>query len=51
MVALFTLVAAAISDELGPRSAWLYVTILSSAYIVSRGLAKTGSRRGDPDRP
>lgn len=51
VAAVFTLIAAAISDEFGPRSAWLYVTILSSAYIVSRGLAKAGSRRGDPERP
>ena len=46
---VFVLIAAAISDEFGPRSAWLYVTILSSAYMVSRGIAKSAARRGDPE--
>jgi hypothetical protein len=26
------------------RVAWLYVTIVASAYMISRGLAKSGSR-------
>jgi uncharacterized MAPEG superfamily protein len=29
--------------------AWLYVTVLGSAYLVSRGLAKSGSRSADDD--
>ena len=28
----------------GARQAWLYVTILTVGYMVSRGLAKSGSR-------
>jgi hypothetical protein len=32
------------SDEFVARQAWLYVAIVASAYIVSRGLAKSGSR-------
>jgi hypothetical protein len=28
----------------GARSAWLYVTLLSIGYMISRGLAKAGSR-------
>jgi len=28
----------------GARSAWLYVTLLSIGYMISRGLAKSGSR-------
>jgi hypothetical protein len=31
------------------QRAWLYVTILGSAYMVSRGLAKSGSRSADDD--
>jgi hypothetical protein len=37
------LIAGAIDDGLGARQAWLYVTIAAAAYIVSRGLAKSGS--------
>lgn len=43
------LIAAALVDETdaggyGAKQAWLYATILTSAYMVSRGLAKAGSR-------
>ena len=43
------LIAAAVIDEtdaggLGARQAWLYITILTVGYMVSRGLAKAGSR-------
>jgi hypothetical protein len=31
-------------DKFVGSQAWLYVAILASAYILSRGLAKTGSR-------
>ena len=42
------LVAAGIVDEannggFGAKQAWLYVTILTVGYMVSRGLAKSGS--------
>ena len=33
------------------QRAWLYVTILGAAYIVSRGLAKSGSRATEEDDP
>jgi hypothetical protein len=44
------LIAAAIVDtsdagNLGARQAWLYVTILTVGYMISRGLAKAGSRQ------
>jgi hypothetical protein len=29
---------------LGARQVWLYVTILTVGYMISRGLAKSGSR-------
>ena len=43
------LIAAGLVDEannggLGAKQAWLYVTILTVGYMISRGLAKSGSR-------
>jgi hypothetical protein len=32
------------NDVFGAHQVWLYATILSIGYIVSRGLAKAGSR-------
>jgi hypothetical protein len=48
-VVVAVLIAAAVIDEtdaggFGARQAWLYVTILTVGYMVSRGLAKAGSR-------
>ncbi len=49
VVAVFgVLIAAAIVDQsdaggLGAKQAWLYVTILTVGYMISRGLAKSGS--------
>jgi hypothetical protein len=50
---LAVLIAAAVTDNgddgqgFGARSAWLYVTLLSIGYMISRGLAKAGSRERD----
>src|SRR3954454_8732017 len=33
------------------NTAWLYVTIASFAYIISRGISKAGTRRGYGDAP
>jgi hypothetical protein len=43
------LIAAGIVDEanaggFGAQQAWLFVTVLTVGYMVSRGLAKSGSR-------
>jgi hypothetical protein len=40
------LVASAIVDvsDFGAQEAWFYVTLLTIGYMVSRGLAKSGSR-------
>ena len=43
------LIAAALIDEsdaggFGARQAWLYFTMLTVGYMLSRGLAKSGSR-------
>jgi hypothetical protein len=32
------------TDEFIARDAWLYVSIVTAGYLVSRGLAKSGSR-------
>ncbi len=32
------------TDEFIARQAWLYVAIVAAAYLISRGLAKAGSR-------
>lgn len=32
------------TDEFIARQAWLYVSIVTAGYLVSRGLAKSGSR-------
>jgi hypothetical protein len=37
------LIAAAVSDSLDDVRAWTLVTIIGAAYILSRGLAKSGT--------
>jgi uncharacterized membrane protein len=50
---LGVLIAAAVTDNgddgqgFGARSAWLYVTLLTIGYMISRGRAKSGSRHHD----
>jgi hypothetical protein len=39
------LIAGLASYELDANGVWLYVTILTAAYVLSRGLAKSGIRR------
>jgi hypothetical protein len=34
-----------VTDAFTAERAWLYVTIVASAYMISRGLAKSGSRQ------
>jgi hypothetical protein len=40
------LIASAVTDaqDFGAQEAWFYVTLLTIGYLVSRGLAKSGSR-------
>ena len=43
--------AAVDATDFGAQEAWLYVTMLTIGYMVSRGLAKSGSREHyDDDR-
>jgi hypothetical protein len=50
------LISAGVVDEannggFGAKQAWLYATILTAGYMISRGLAKSGSRQPyDEDR-
>ena len=44
---LSVVIAAAIAENFGAPQAWTLVTILSAAYIVSRGLSKIGHHHGD----
>src|SRR5215217_4002695 len=37
------MIAGAIEDGFGARTIWLYATILTVGYMISRGLAKSGS--------
>jgi len=44
------LIAAAVSDSLGDVRAWTLVAGVAAAYIISRGLAKAGTRHtGEQD--
>jgi len=45
------LIAAAVSDSLGDVRAWTLVTVVAAAYIISRGLAKAGSRYSGGEDP
>jgi len=55
VVSLGVLVASAMVDQnedgqgFGADKAWLYVTILTVGYMISRGLAKAGSYEHDND--
>jgi len=44
------LIASAVTDNLDAPRAWLIAGIVTSAYIVSRGLAKAGTRDPNPSR-
>lgn len=46
VVAVAVLIASAVTDnsDFGTQEAWFYLTLLTIGYMVSRGLAKSGSR-------
>ena len=44
------LIAAGIADNFDADRAWLYTSIITAAYIISRGIAKAGTRDPNPDR-
>ena len=43
------LVAAAVADNFDAPRAWTLVAVVASAYMVARGLAKSGTRHVDAD--
>ena len=46
VIAVAILIASAVTDnsDFGTQEAWFYITLLTIGYMVSRGLAKSGSR-------
>jgi hypothetical protein len=44
------LIATAMNDNLDAPRGWLYAAIVAAAYIVSRGLAKSGTGDPNPER-
>lgn len=44
------LIASAVADNFDAPRAWTLVAIVASAYMVARGLAKSGSRHFDSDQ-
>lgn len=46
VIAIAVLIASAVTDnsDFGTQEAWFYITLLTIGYMVSRGLAKSGSR-------
>jgi hypothetical protein len=45
------LIASAVSDSLGDVRAWTLVAAVAIGYMVSRGLAKSGTKHVDRDQP
>ena len=45
------LIAAYVSDSLGDVRAWTLVAAVASAYMLSRGLAKSGTKYAGGDDP
>ena len=50
LAAAAVLIAAGIADNFDADRAWLYTSIITAAYIISRGIAKAGTRDPNPDR-
>jgi hypothetical protein len=44
VITILVLVAAQVADDFRAKDAWFFVTLLTIGYMVSRGLAKSGSR-------
>ena len=44
VVTIAVLIAAQIVDGFDAQHAWLYASLLTIGYMISRGLAKSGSR-------
>ena len=51
LTSLAIAIAAAVDDGFDSRGAWTLITVLGTAYILSRGLAKREPRDDAGDRP
>jgi hypothetical protein len=49
-VVVAILIASAAADNFDAPRAWTLVAVVASAYMIARGLAKSGSRHVDSDR-
>ena len=51
VVTIAVLIASQVADNFDAEHAWLYASLLTIGYMISRGLAKSGSRNfHDDDR-
>ena len=48
LTVLGVLIAGLVTDELDPGSVWTLVVATSFAYMISRGIAKSGTKHHDP---
>lgn len=48
LTVLGVLIAGLVTDELDPASVWTLVVAASFAYMISRGIAKSGTKHHDP---
>jgi len=49
-IVIAILIAAASADNFDAPRAWTLVAVVASAYMVARGLSKSGGRHVDSDR-
>ena len=48
VTAIAVMIAGLSADDIEPSLVWTLVTVLSFAYIISRGIAKAGTKHHDP---
>ncbi len=48
LTVIAVLIAGLVTDELDPASVWTLVVATSFAYMISRGIAKSGTKHHDP---
>lgn len=49
ITAIGVLIAGLSADDIEPSLVWTLITVLSFAYIISRGIAKSGTKHHDHD--
>jgi len=48
LTVIAVLIAGLVTDELDPFAVWTLVVVTSFAYMISRGIAKSGTKHHDP---